>query len=196
AYGRPPQCVLTLPILVGIDGVNRMSKSLGNYIGIDELPREIFGKVMSISDNLIYSYWELLTDVDDARLAEIKAKLDSTEYNPMDIKKDLAVTLVGMYHNREAGLEAREEFERIFSDKGLPDEIQEFSISTLGKKIWVVKLLTETGTVKSGGEARRLIKGGGLYVNNERITDESLELDLSEGMLFKAGKRRFFKIVG
>ena len=196
AFGQPPQCVLTLPILVGVDGVNRMSKSMGNYIGIDEPPREIFGKVMSISDNLIYSYWELLTDVDAARLAEIKAKLDSKEYNPMDIKKDLAATLVGMYHTREAGLEAREEFERVFSDKGLPDEIPEFSLSALGKKIWVVKLLTETGTVKSGGEARRLIKGGGLYMNNERITDESLEIDLSEGMLFKAGKRRFFKIVG
>lgn len=195
AFGQPPQCVLTLPILVGIDGANRMSKSLGNYIGIDEAPREIFGKVMSIPDNLIYSYWELLTDIDAGRLAEIKTRLDSTEYNPMDIKKDLAATLVGMYHSREAGQEAREEFERIFSDKGVPDDIAEFSLATLGKRIWVVKLLTETGTVKSGGEARRLIKGGGLSVNNERITDESLELELAEGMLFKAGKRRFFKIV-
>lgn len=195
AFGQKPQCVLTLPILVGIDGVNRMSKSLGNYIGIDEPPREIFGKVMSIPDNLIYSYWELLTDIDVAALAGIKAKLDSPEYNPMDIKKELAVTLAAMYHSRQAGEEAREEFERVFSDKGLPDDIPEFSLARLGKKVWVVKLLTETGTVKTGGEARRLIKGGGLYVNDERITDESLELELSAGMLFKAGKRRFFKIV-
>lgn len=195
AFGQKPQCVLTLPILVGIDGVNRMSKSLGNYIGIDEAPREIFGKVMSIPDNLIFSYWELLTDIAVAALADVKARLASSEYNPMDIKKELAVTLVGMYHSREAGIEAREEFERVFSDKGLPDDIPEFSLAGLGKRIWVVKLLTETGTVKTGGEARRLIKGGGLYVNNERITDESLELELSAGMLFKAGKRRFFKIV-
>ncbi|MFH1701582.1 MAG: tyrosine--tRNA ligase [Candidatus Zixiibacteriota bacterium] len=195
AYGQVPQCILTLPILVGIDGTNRMSKSLGNYIGVDESTKEIFGKIMSIPDSLIYSYYELITDVDELFLADLKKKLSMDDQNPMEIKKELGIEVVSMYHSREKGLEACEEFERIFSDKGLPDDMPEFKISNFGEKIWVVKLLTETKMVNSRGEARRLINGGGLYLNNERISDESLELDLTEGMLFKVGKRRFFKIV-
>jgi len=195
AFGQPPQCILTLPILVGTDGVNRMSKSLGNYIGIDESPKEIFGKIMSIPDNLTYSYWELVTDTDGAALRDIKDKLASPEANPMEIKKNLGTTLVAMYYDAAAAGKAREEFEHQFSDKGIPDDIPEFSVARLEKRMWIVKLLTETGMVKSGGEARRLIKGGGLYVNNERISDDSLEVELQEGMLVKVGKRRFFRIV-
>jgi tyrosyl-tRNA synthetase len=184
-----------LPVLVGLDGVNRMSKSLGNYIGIDEPAKEIFGKTMSIPDNLIYSYFELVTDVDTDYLREIKEKLASEEYNPRDLKMELGVRLASMYHNHEAGLEAKAEFERVFSGGGIPDDIPEFSTAELGGNIWIVKLLTETKMTKSGGEARRLIKGGGLYLNNERITDDSLEIELEPGMLFKVGKRRFFKII-
>ena len=195
AYGQVPQCILTLPVLVGIDGVNRMSKSLGNYIGIDDPAREIFGKVMSIPDNLIYSYFELVTDTGKTRLDEIKARLESPEYNPRDLKMELGVTLATMYHDREQAEEARGEFERVFSGGGIPDDIPEFSISELGKKIWIVKLLQSTDMVKSGGEARRLIKGGGLYLDNERISDDSLEIELGKGMLFKVGKRRFFRII-
>jgi len=194
AFGQRPQCVLTLPILVGIDGVTRMSKSLGNYIGIDESPREIFGKIMSIPDSLIYPYYELVTDIDLCALADIRKKLASGKVNPMIVKKGLGLELVTMYHCREAAEEAQEEFERIFSQRGIPDEIPEFSIASLGPRIWAVKLLTETGMAMSGGEARRLIKGGGLYVDDRRISDESAELDLAAGMLFKVGKRRFFRI--
>jgi tyrosyl-tRNA synthetase len=195
AYSQAPQCILTLPILVGVDGVNRMSKTLGNYIGVDEPPREIFGKVMSIPDNLIYPYYELVTDTDKEALAEVKVKLASSEFNPKDIKMDLGITLVSMYHDREKALEARAEFERVFPGGGVPDEVPKFSASDLGGKIWIVRLLTKTDMVKSGGEARRLIKGGGLYLDGERISDDSLEIDLAEGMLFKVGKRRFFKII-
>lgn len=195
AYGQKPQCILTLPILVGTDGVNRMSKSLGNYVGVDESAREIFGKIMSIPDSLIYSYMELTTDTDAARLREIKELLESGKINPMELKKELGVTLASMYDDEKSGHDAKEEFERVFSDNGLPDEIAEFRISVLGKRMWIVKLLTETKMVKSSGEARRLIKGGGVYLDQKRINDESLELDLSEGMLFKVGKRRFFRIV-
>jgi len=195
AFGQKPQCILTLPILVGTDGVNRMSKSLGNYIGVDESPREIFGKVMSIPDNLIYSYMELATDTDPSRLKEIKELLASGKVNPMELKKELGVILASMYGDEKAAQDAKEEFERIFSDNGLPDEIAEFHISDLGTHIWIVKLLTQTKMVRSSGEARRLIKGGGVYIDQKRINDESLELDLSEGMLFKVGKRRFFRIV-
>lgn len=195
AYGQKPQCILTLPILIGTDGVNRMSKSLGNYIGIDEPAREIFGKIMSIPDSFIYTYFELVTDVDPKTLADIKAKLESPGLNPMELKKELGVTLASMYHGSESAQEARAEFERVFSSKGIPDEIPEFSAAKLGKKIWIVKLLTETKMVESGGEARRLIKGGGLYLDNERLSDDSLELDLKPGMLIKVGKRRFLRIV-
>lgn len=194
AYGQTPQCILTLPVLVGLDGVNRMSKSLGNYIGIDEPPEEIFGKVMSIGDNLIYQYFELVTDVDGNKLEDVKAKLESPEYNPRDLKMELGETLVAMYYDQEKAKEARREWERVFSERKLPSDMPEFSISSLGERIWVVKLLTETGMAKTGGEARRLIKGGGLYLDNERIADETTELDLSEGMIFKVGKRRFFRI--
>ncbi len=195
AYGQVPQCILTLPVLVGLDGVNRMSKSLGNYIGVDEPAKEIFGKVMSIPDNLIYAYYELVTDVGPEELREIKNKLASTEFNPRDLKMELGVMLASMYHDREQAEEAKAEFERVFSGGGVPDDIPEFSIASLGSPIWVVKLLTGTDMVKSGGEARRLIKGGGLYLDNERLTDDAMEIKLAEGMLFKVGKRRFFKIV-
>ena len=151
--------------------------------------------MMSIPDNLIYSYFNLATDKDLDFLADIKHKLDSNEYNPMDMKKELGVTLAAMYQGEENALRAKEEFERIFSDKGLPDDIPEFSAGELGGTIWVVRLLTETKMAKSGGEARRLINGGGLYLNDERITDDKLEIELKKGMLFKVGKRRFFKII-
>lgn len=195
AYGQKPQCILTLPILVGLDGSNRMSKSLGNYIGVDESPKEIFGKIMSIPDNLIYSYYELVTDMGPDEMKEIKERLESDKFNPMEQKKALGVLLVSMYHDKEKGIEAKEEFERVFSDRGIPDDMPEFSIGKLGEKIWVVKLLADTKMVNSRGEARRLIGAGGLYIDNERMADDSAELTLKEGMLFKVGKRKFFRIV-
>ncbi len=195
AYGQKPQAVLTLPILVGVDGVNRMSKSLGNYIGIDEPAREIFGKVMSIPDKLIYSYYELVTDSDRETLDRVKADLASETVNPKLLKEELGVILATMYHDKDQAEHARQEFGRMFTDKGIPDDVPEFSIANLGQTIWVVRLLTETKMVNSGGEARRLIKGGGLYLDNERIEDDKLELDLKEGLLFKVGKRRFFRII-
>ncbi|MCK5127361.1 MAG: tyrosine--tRNA ligase [candidate division Zixibacteria bacterium] len=195
AYGQKPQCILTLPILVGVDGVKRMSKSLGNYIGVDESPKEIFGKVMSIPDNLILSYYELVTDVTGEELKTIKEKLETPELNPMDLKKELGVQLVTIYHNKDKALEAREEFERVFSDRGIPDDMPELSMAEIGETIWVVKLLADTKMVNSRGEARRLIKAGGLYIDNERMSDDSRELNLKEGLLFKVGKRKFFRII-
>ncbi|PKK83827.1 MAG: tyrosine--tRNA ligase [candidate division Zixibacteria bacterium HGW-Zixibacteria-1] len=193
-YGLEPQLILTMPVLVGVDGHNRMSKSLGNYIGIDEPPNEIFGKVMSIPDNLIYSYFELVTDVSAEELEQIRNSLRDESVNPRDIKMKLGETIVEMYHSHNDAVAARDEFIRMFRHKQLPDEVPEFDCSGLGPKIWIVKILTDAGMAASNGEARRLIKGGGVSLNNEKITDDNLEITPQDGMLIKAGKRRFIKL--
>jgi len=193
-YGVPPQLILTLPVLVGLDGHQRMSKSIGNYIGIDEPPREMFGKIMSIPDSLIYSYFELVTDIALDRLTEIKAQLEDVSSNPMTLKKMLGVEIVSMYHSSEAGKEACEEFERVFSKKEIPEDIPEFDISAFTGKVWIVRLLTETGLAKSNGDARRLIQGGGIYIDGQKVNDENMEVEVADGMLLRAGKRRFLKL--
>jgi len=193
-YGVQPQLVLTLPVLVGVDGHQRMSKSTGNYIGIDESPGEMFGKIMSIPDNLIYSYFELATDVTLDRLAEIKGILEKGQTNPMELKKELGETIVSMYHSADEAKDARIEFERVFSKGELPEGIPEFDARNYEGSIWIVKLLTDSKMAKSGGEARRLIRGGGVSVDGEKISDENYEFELKDGMLLKIGKRRFLKI--
>lgn len=201
AYGVEQQLVLTMPILVGLDGEMRMSKSTGNYIGIDEPAREIFGKAMSIPDKIIYNYFELATEVSFEKLEEIKKTLADSSVNPMDIKKELGETLVDMYHPDGSGKNAREEFERIFSKKQLPDEIPEVTKSELenmeidSDKIYLVHLITKNKMAKSNSEARKLIKGGGVSLNSEKITDIDYEFCLKEETIVKVGKRRFLKIL-
>ena len=200
SYGMEPQVILTLPILVGLDGQRRMSKSLGNYIGIDEPAREMFGKVMSLPDEHIYHYFELATDVSLEKLEDIKKTLQKSDFNPMVLKKELGEVLVDMYHPGGSGKEAREEFERIFSQKKLPDEIPEITlkkISDLGldpKKVYLVHFLTKTGLSKSNGEARKLIGGGGGSIDGEKITDVDFEFEPQSDSILKVGKRRFLKI--
>ena len=201
SFSQAPQCVLTLPILVGLDGERKMSKSLGNYIGIDESAKEIFGKAMSIPDELIYQYFEMVTDVPAERLTQIKAELDAGNTNPMLLKKDLAATLVDMYHESGAGQNAREEFERVFSQGKLPDDIPEMrskGIIDLGfdpTNIYLVGLIAKAGLAKSNGEARKLIQGGGVSLNSEKVTDTNLEFSLKEETILKVGKRRFLKLI-
>ena len=200
AFDMVPQCILTLPILVGVDGERRMSKSIGNYVGIDEPPREIFGKVMSIPDELIYHYFELATDVSVEKLEEIKAALDSDGVNPMSIKKKLASTLVDMYYPAGAGKEAREEFERVFSKKQLPDDMPEITREQLQAdgfdpdQVYLVKLMTHMKLSKSNGEARKLIQGGGVSLNGERVNDAGHEFAVTEETILKVGKRRFLRL--
>lgn len=205
AYGVEPQCILTLPLLVGIDGVQKMSKSLGNYVGITDTPKEIFGKVMSIPDALIFDYFELASDVDQSRLAEIKKQLADPSTNPMSLKKELGERLVEMYHPAGSGQAAREEFERIFSQKQLPDEIEEISRTELEKRgiagdtPLLVAILTAAKQTKSNGEGRRLIEGGGVHIGDTKVTDPNYAFDfgkeLADGsVILKVGKRRFLKI--
>jgi tyrosyl-tRNA synthetase len=201
SYGVEPQLVLTMPLLVGLDGEKKMSKSLSNHIGIDEPPREIFGKVMSIPDKLIYSYYELATDVTFEKLEEIKELLEKTDTNPMSLKKELGEEIVDMYHSEGSGRSAREEFERVFSQKKLPDDIPEATAADLQKleidpaKIYLVHLIAKNGLAKSNSEARKLIQSGGVSLNGEKITEVDHEFALSADTILKVGKRRFLKIV-
>ncbi|KAA3633918.1 MAG: tyrosine--tRNA ligase [Calditrichaeota bacterium] len=200
AYGVEPQLVLTLPILVGLDGEKKMSKSLGNYIGIDEPAREIFGKAMSIPDDLIYTYFELSTEISLKKLEELKAKLADSSVNPMTLKKELGVTLVDLYHPEGSGKAAQDEFERVFSEKKLPDEIPEITAESLvqmeidPKKIYLVHLIAKNKMAKSNSEARKLIQAGGVSIDNEKITDPNYEFALSGEIIVKVGKRRYLKI--
>jgi len=191
-YGQEPQVILTLPVLEGIDGSQRMSKSLGNYVGIDDLPSEMFGKLMSIPDNLIYKYFMLVTDYTLAQLQAVKQRLEDSQTNPMKVKLELAEHLVTMYHGAPAAREARVAFERIFSKKELPDAMPEIAINSEGNPVLLIKLLTDNGIVESNGEARRLIKQAAIRVNDAKISDINYRLGIGE-FIVKVGKRRFVK---
>ena len=142
-YGQQPQVVITLPLLEGLDGVQKMSKSLGNYVGIDEAPGVMFGKIMSISDPLMLRYFELLTDIAPGELARLQEDLDQGRQHPRQVKEELALELVGRYHGKEAALEASRQFARIFRDKGLPEEIEEVDLKAAGLKLWLPKAMVD-----------------------------------------------------
>lgn len=195
-YGQEPQVVVTTPILPGLDGVEKMSKSLNNYIGITEPPNEMYGKVLSIPDRLIYDYFELLTDVSNAELTRIKADLQNPEVNPRNLKRRLARELVTIYHSSEEAKKAEAEFDRIFVEREVPSEIPEYVPEVSGDKIWIVKLMVASGMAPTNSEARRLIAQGGVSLNGERIKDENLEIPLHEDFILKVGKRKFIKVPG
>ena len=195
--GQEPQVGLFLPILIGIDGKNKMSKSLGNYIGINEPPKDMYGKIMSIPDSLMLSYFELLTDVPNSEINEIKTNLEKGLVNPKDIKKRLAREIVSMYYNKKVAEKEELEFERVFRNKELPEEIPEIVIDEKELKegkIWVVKLLQITNLVKSKSEAIRLISQGGVSINNEKVKDSNIDIPLKSDSIIKVGKRKFVKI--
>jgi len=192
--GVEEQAVITMPLLEGLDGVNKMSKSLGNYIGITETPKEMFGKIMSVSDKLMLRYYELLSHISVDELNGLKDGIKGNSVHPMEAKKSLAFEIVERYHGRDAAIKAREEFENIFKDKGLPDEIPVFKLNEGDTEIWLPKIMKLSGLVKSTGEAIRLIKQGGVSVNNEKWDDPDKNLPAGEYLL-KVGKRRFLKII-
>jgi len=173
-----------------------MSKSLGNYIGVAEPPGEIFGKIMSISDDMIYDYFELVTDVNTDKLTQVRKELKEKKTNPMVLKKRLGKEIVRMYWGQEEAEKACEEFERVFSKKELPEEIPVKHLEHGQSEMWVGHYLVEAGCAKSTSEVKRLIKQGGLYIDNERVSDENLKVSPAGEKLVRLGKRRFFKIVG
>ena len=190
-FGQEPQVTLMMPILVGTDGVEKMSKSLDNYIGVSDTPKDIYGKTLSIPDKLIYQYFELATDVPKKELLEIKKSLDNPNTNPRDIKRTLARTFVRMYHSQEAATAAEEEFDRIFVEKSIPDYIEEFTIIA---PMTITVLIAEAKLASSKGEARRLVDQGGVSIDGERVTDPNALLPDKSEFILKVGKRRFLKV--
>ena len=194
--GQAPQCVLTMPLLEGLDGVKKMSKSLDNYIGVDESAKEIFGKTMRVSDDLMFRYYELLTDKSLDEIEQMKKGISSGELHPKVAKVELAKFLVERFHDKEAAANAEVEFQRIFAKKGLPDDIPEFQVDEL-KEVWICQLLKDAGLVKSTSEGRRMVKGRAIEWNGEKVEDETSTVSLSSGesAILKAGKKRFSKVV-
>jgi tyrosyl-tRNA synthetase len=193
-YFLEPQVSIMMPILPGTDGVEKMSKSLDNYIGIDESPKQIYGKTLSIPDRLIFDYFVLTTNVLSEELTKIKHQLDDPSTNPRDIKRRLARTIVALYHDEDAARAAEEEFDRIFVKGDLPDEVPEYPIHLDKSSVSIIRLLTETKLVASNGEARRMIEQGGVTVDGQRISDYNTEVRITESVIVKVGKRRFLKV--
>jgi len=191
-YGQPTQVVLTLPVLVGIDGVQRMSKSLVNYIGIDEAPKEMYGKSMRIPDEQIYPYFELVTDISIDELKKIKNQLENRTINPRDLKRYLARTIVRMYHSEKAAEKAENHFDQIHIKKEIPDEIPEYQVR--GNKERLLKIITDSGLAASNGEARRLIRQNAVSLDGKTINDEVFELCIEKPVVLKVGKRKFLRL--
>jgi tyrosyl-tRNA synthetase len=193
-YGIEPQVILTMPLLVGTDGVEKMSKSYGNYIGISDPPGEIYGKSLSIPDTLIYTYFELGTDIPNSELNDIKKQLENPETNPRNIKRQLARSLVEMYYDNKSAQEAEAEFDRIFINKEAPEEIPEFFIENNTGEMNILDVLLKINFAASKGEARRLVTQGGVSVNGEKADDISQNIELIDETIIKVGKRKFIKL--
>jgi len=194
SYELEPQVVITTPLLVGTDGTEKMSKSLGNYIGVEDSPREIYGKVMSISDDLMWTYYTLVTDLEEAEIAALQAKVRSGEVHPKRAKGDLAQRIIADFHDQAAARSAEAEFERVFGEGGVPDQVEERTLPAGDRAGWLPGVLVSLGAAASNGEARRLIRGGGVYVEGERVKDEAKQLPLPGPLLIQVGKRRFFRV--
>lgn len=194
-YGQELQVVLMMPILVGMDGQRKMSKTLGNYVGITEPPNEMFGKLMSISDELMWSYWELLTDRQEGEIAEQRKRVESGAAHPMDIKMNLAKEIIAGFHGATAAQKAAEEFQRIFRNRQAPEEAPVRKLAR-GPAKKLSALLVELELAPSKSEAERLIKQGGVEIDGVRVDDVRKEVDCSKpgGFLLRAGKKKFLRI--
>jgi tyrosyl-tRNA synthetase len=195
-YGQPSQVALTMPILVGLDGKRKMSKSLGNYVGITEAPGEMFGKLMSISDDLMWSYYDLLTDFGSPVIARLREEVRTGVLHPMDAKMQLAHSIVAGFHGEEAAKKASEQFRRVFRDRKAPEQAPRHTLVRSGPKR-VSALLVQLNVVSSRSEAERLIKQGGVEIDGQRVEDVKKEVDLAKPgeFLLRAGKKTFLRLV-
>ena len=188
-YGQSPQCVLMMPLLEGLDGVNKMSKSLGNYIGIAEAPTEIFGKVMSVSDDLMWRYYDLLSFRASSEIAQFKTDIAGGR-NPRDVKVLLAQELVARFHTQKAAEDALADFEARFQRGAMPDEMPELTVPAGG----IAQVLKQAGLVGSTSEGMRQIEGGGVRVNGDKVSDKALQLATGETVVLQVGKRKFARV--
>jgi tyrosyl-tRNA synthetase len=193
-YGQESQVAVVMPLLEGTDGVQKMSKSLGNYVGINEPPQEIFGKVMSISDDLMWRYYELCTDLAPHQLSALRTAVESGERNPRDVKAELSKRIVADFYSQSAAEAAEEQFVRRFRNKETPDDVEERVVAAGSWKL--PRLLVELQLASSMAEARRLIEQGGVYVDGERAPQSDLELSADRSFLLQVGKRRFVRVRG
>jgi tyrosyl-tRNA synthetase len=196
-YGQEAQVILTTPLLEGLDGVNKMSKSLGNYIGITESPREIYGKIMSLSDQLMSRYYELLSDIDSAALEAEKRRMAAGSVNPRDLKMALAREMVTRFYDTAVAEAAEHEFQRVFRAGGLPDDIDEPVVQLSGQdseQMGIVSVLVQTGLATSNSDARRLIQQGAVRVDGERVNDANVRLSANDPHLLQVGRRRFARL--
>ena len=194
SWNQEPQVVITMPLLEGLDGVNKMSKSLGNYIGITETADDIYGKVLSISDTLMFRYYELLSDLSAAEIEVLAQDMQEGRRHPKDVKKMLARELTARFYGDEDSARAEKSFEQVFKHRGLPDNIPELILKAADGEIWLPKLLVEAGLTGSTSEARRMIKQQAVSLNSEKILDTEFSVQPEGEVLIKVGKRRFARI--
>ena len=192
-YGQEPQVVITVPILEGLDGVNKMSKSLDNYIAIDEAPDEMFGKIMSISDDLMWRWFDLLSFMTEEDIAKLKQEMEEGK-NPRDIKFVLAEELVDRFHQEGDGKKCKEEFLNRFQKGNMPEEIESISVNLTEDQILLVNLLKNTNMIASISEGNRLIKQGGIKINSEKVIDPKISISSGTENIYQVGKRKFLKI--
>ncbi|QLY24454.1 tyrosine--tRNA ligase [Bdellovibrio sp. KM01] len=199
AYGQEPQCILTMPILEGIDGVNKMSKSLDNYISVVDTPKDMFGKTMKISDDLMYRWYELLTDITAAELELLRQDVASKKKHPRTVKVELAKFIIKRFHSAEAAQAAEDEFNRIFVDKGLPDDIPTVEISKNdipAEGLGVAQLLVKLNFAASNSEGNRMVQGGAVQIDGQKVTDGKMKLQpaMIDGKVVKGSKTKFAKV--
>ncbi len=192
-YDQEPQVVITVPILEGLDGIQKMSKSLNNFVGIDEEPNEMFGKIMSISDELMWRWFELLSFISEEEINDLKKQMEHGK-NPRDIKFILAEELVDRFHKDGEGKKCKESFLNRFQKGKIPDDIDSVKINIDGPKIMLVNLLKDANMISSVSEGNRLIKQGGIKINSEKVEDPKLEVSEGSEDIYQVGKRKFLKI--
>ena len=190
--GQKPQCILTMPILEGTDGLEKMSKSYGNDIGISDSANDMYGKTLSIPDNIMASWFTLAVDAEDSYVDEISKKLDSNSINPMELKRELARKIVAIYYDENKAIEAENHFNQVTVSKGIPDEIEEFKLT---EDELLVNIIADSGLLKSRSEARRMIKQSAVKIDGKTVSDIQFKVSSSSSFILKVGKRKFLKVI-
>ena len=191
--GQDPQCIITLPLLEGTDGVEKMSKSYGNHIGFNDTPEDMYGKTLSISDDMIVKWFTLAADADESVVKNAEERLAEPSVNPMEVKRDLARAVVELYYDGKTATQAENHFNTVVVGKGIPDDIPEFSLSS---EDLIVNVIFDAGLLQSKGEARRMIKQGAVKLDGESVTNIQATISLKSEQILKVGKRRFLKVIG